>query len=336
MHTQEAVLKSMKRQLAVNVNLYTNPEFVETNSAVILFTDNKAFKILKENEEGIDCSTTSKRRVLLVEEMEIGSEVSTGLYFGVMPVFLQEGGIVIGLGNSVAIEYALCMKRLGQNSLVYNMLADGIYSNGCSILIARKLAAFHASKLSRKLNEKDQRLVEEFGSIGSFKQVVQKDFAMFEELKINFIPTAITEYRYQEIKKYILRFFERERNLLSERIRIGYVFPVHGDFHSRNIFIESGVVYAIDRSLRRKKRVSDIVKDLTCLAVGLEMFGSNKQKEVFFREYHSNIEDPHFKQLLPFYMCHMAFVAGMVNFLKEDIEHIKAYFDIAYNYAINN
>jgi hypothetical protein len=334
MCNQTGILDGMKKEACLNGCLYANPEFVETNSSVIIFITGKAFKILKENGRGIDCSTALSRVALLQEELRINSEISPDLYLGVMPIFCQQARIFIGGEGSEPIEYALCMKRIGDGSLVYRLLSGGVYYPNHSVLIARKLAAFHASKLSGKLNEEDRRLVEEFGSVESFGKVVQKDFEMFATLKQDIIPEAITEEMYQEIKRYITGFMLAEHHLFEERRKKGFIVPIHGDFHSRNIFVEHGVVYAVDRSLKRQMRVGDIVKDLAYFAVDLEATGHGWQKKVFFDEYHRFVEDAYFDRLLPFLMCRQTFVAGLVSFSAGNIEYSRKCFEIAHSYAV--
>ncbi len=340
MTEQAHLLKRIKREVIVNGETFIKPDFIETNSALIVFVGDKAFKILKEDRPGLDCSTILTRCFLLEEEFESNSEISNDLYLSINPISLFQGQVVIHKTGkkhvpTTLMEYALCMKKLRQDSLVYRMLLNKTYSCRYSILIARKIASFHKAKLLEDSTENDQRLIAEFGTIKALENIVEKDFQMFEKLKIDFIPTITTKRKYQKIKRYILDFLKRKRNLMIERTILNYILPIHGDFHAQNIFVEEGVVHVIDRSLRRNMRVSDIVKDLAYLGVDLEMFGFEKEKYIFFKEYHFVIEDPFFEELLPFYMCRRAFVAGMVNLHEKNIEDLKAYFDLAYKYAIN-
>jgi len=339
MDSQEAVLENIKRSVVVDGCRFISPEFVETNSAIIVFAGGKAFKILKKGREGIDCSTVFARRNLLAEELESNSEMNTDLYFGISSVSICDGQIIIGGSDSVSVQtvvdYALCMKRLEQRFLVYNMLLNGSYRDEITILIAKTLAVFHRRKLSGEIGSNDHNLIRKFSTVESLIDIVERDFQMFERLRDIFIPAVTTEQKYQEIKRYIVGFLKSRRALFLERIRLGRVLPIHGDFHSRNIFVENNVVYMIDRSLRRNMRVSDILKDVAYFAVDLEIFGCQKSKEMFLDAYRSAIPDEYFMQLLPFYMCRRAFVAGLVNHLEEDAERLKSYFDLAYNYAVS-
>lgn len=339
MDNQEIVLEGVKKGVVINGNLFANPDFIETNSAIIILIGDMALKILKKGRKALDCSTASARRNLLIEEMESTSEINADLYFGISPIFILDRQIIIGENDSPnvkAVDYALRMKRLEQKSLVRNILLNGLYSDEFSILIAKTIASFHRRKLSGEVTEDDRNSIRKFGTIESLMDIVERDFRMFEELSDSFIPALITEQKYQEIKKYIMGFLMNRRALLIKRIKLGYVLPVLGDFHSRNIFIENGTVYVIDRSLRKNMRVSDVVKDVAYFAVDLEVFGPSGSEKIFLDVYHSMIKDEYFAQLLPFYMCRGAFVAGRVNLFKEDAERLRAYFDFAYNYAVNN
>lgn len=336
MDSQEIVLKMIKKCITFNGHTFVNPDFIETNSAIIVFVDNIALKILKQGRPGVDCSTALARLALLREEFETNFEISSNLYFGIKPIFMQGEQIFLGENNvsdSKAVDYGLCMKKLKQKSLVYNKLSNRSYRDEYSVLIAKTIALFHKRKLLGDIINNDCELIDKFGTIESFANIIKGDFEIFEKLNDVFVPKIITKNDYQEIKQSITTFFKKKRELFLERIKSRYVLPIHGDFHSRNIFVEDNNVYIIDRSLRRNMRVGDIIKDVAYFAVDLEMFNYEKQKMTFLDAYHSIIKDEYSKQLLPFYMCRRAFVAGITNLYEEDIKRLRAYFALSHQYA---
>jgi len=335
MMEQSELLELVKKGLVMNGKRFNNPDFIETNSSLIVLVEDKAFKIIKE-EKGEDYSDSRSRYSWLREEMRINSEITPGLYLGIRPIFIRYGQITVGDDNdnlNNAVEYALCMKRLRRASLVYNRLTNGTYSSRHSIIIARNIADFHISRLSGKFSHNDQALMQEFCSFDSLSRIVRQDFRTFEANEASFVPVIITELKYQRIKRYILRFLENNKDLLIKRVSTGYVVPIHGDFHSTNIFVEGDSVYIIDRVLRRNLRVNDTIKDPAYLSVDLGVFGLEREMECFLSIYQERVKDPYFERLLPFYMCRLAFVSGLVRFSSDNQSQIKAYFDLAYKYV---
>ena len=334
MTQQRGLLDDILKKIVVVEEEFVNPEFTETNSSVIVFVGSKAFKILKEGEYyGSDMKA---RRASLKEEMRINVEITPDFYLGIVPIIARDDQIQIVMASSSsqnAIEYALCMKRLKQESLVYNMLLNGTYSHECSVAITTKIAEFHSAKLSGNLSHDDRTLMQKFCSFESLKRVIEKNCETFERCKAIFVPTAITEIQFRKIKEHILNFLRKNEGLLTERINSGYVVPIHGDLHSKNIFVENGSTYFIDRSLRENLRVSDIVKDPAFLGVDLEAFGFQKEKERLFTEYLNKVRDPYFRKLLPFYMCHLAVVNAIVNLSHGYHNQIQRYLNLAYHYA---
>lgn len=332
---QRELLERITRSIVVEKKKFVNPEFIEAKDSLIVFTDDKALKIIKK-EKGKDYSDPQSRCTWLHEEMRINSEITPNFYFGVRPIFIHHGQIIVDNGNDDSgsvMEYTLCMKRLKQTSLVRNMLRSNTYSSKYSIIIARKIADFHLSKLSGKLNQDDQILMQQFCSFDSLNKVIEEDFKTFEEQKTSFVPTAVTELKYQRIKRYISKFLKENEDLLKERVNTGYVVPIHSAFHSANIFVEDGSVYAIDRALTRHFRVNDIIKDPAYLSVDLERFGFKEGMESFLNVYRERVKDPYFEKLLPFYMCRLAFVEGMRSFSLDNPSQVKPYFELAYKYA---
>ena len=332
---QRELLERITRSIVVEGKKFVNPEFIETNSSLIVLTGDKALKILKEKKNK-QYSDLQSRFTWLYEEMRINSEITPKLYLNIRPIFLHHDQVIVGNDNNdldSIVEYGLCMKRLKQASLVHNMLLNGTYSSKHSIIIARRIADFHISKLSGGLSQDDQILMQKFSSLATLKKVIKNDFETFEKRKANFVPTAITEFKYQRIKRYIFKFLEENENLLKERVSRGYVVPIHGDFHSTNIFVEGGSVYAIDRALSRNLRVNDIIKDPAYLSVDLETFGFEQEMECLLNTYQERVKDPCFEKLLPFYVCRLAFVKGIVSFSSGNQFQLKPYFDLAYKYA---
>lgn len=332
---QRELLARITRSIVVEEKKFVNPEFIEAKDSLIVFVGNKAFKIIKK-EKGKDYSDSQSRCTWLHEEMRINSEITPNFYFGVRPIFIHHGQIIVGNNNDDSgsvMEYVLCMKRLKQASLVRNMLRSDTYSSKHSIIIARKIADLHLSKLSGKLNQDDQILMHEFCSFDSLNRIIEEDFKTFEEQKTSFVPTAVTELKYQRIKRYISKFLKENENLLKERINTGYVVPIHSAFHSANIFVEDGSVYTIDRALTRRFRVNDIIKDPAYLSVDLEIFGFEQEMKCFLDAYQERVKDSCFEKLLPFYMCRLAFVEGMRSFSLDNPSQVKPYFDLAYKYA---
>jgi len=334
MINQGKLLRNIKESVVVKGKTFNYPECIETNSSLILLVEDEVFKIIKE-EKGSEYSSLAARYKWLREEMRINAEITPSLYLDIRPFAVEQGRMVVKGKDTLVkvVEYGLRMKRLSQGSLVRNMLANGTYYSRHSDIIAREIAKFHLLKLSGQFVADDQDLIDEFSNLRAFRETIEKDFGMFETKRGLFIPTMISESKYQEIKRYILNFLAENEDLLRGRFDKGYVIPIHGDFHSLNIFVEKGIAYAVDRALRRHLRVSDIIKDPAYLSVDLEVFGFEQEKKSLLDRYKREVQDPDFETLLPFYFCRLGFVGGIVNIHRENMQISEQYFDLAYKYA---
>jgi len=321
MIAQNEFLETVKEHVSINGKRFDNPEFIETNSSLILFVENQAWKIIKE-EKGEEYSNLQDRCIWLIEEMFINSEISPDLYLGIGRIHVDN-----------AVEYALGMKKLEEKSLVYNMLLKGSYLKEHSLNIACKIANFHFSKLTHPAQANNHDSMKKYCSYDALRDVIHADFKRFERYKEIFMPAALTEENYQKIKNYVLNFLRDKRKLLIERAKTGYVLSIHGDFHARNIFVENNSVYVIDRALRKQFRINDIVKDPAYFSVDLQAFGLRKEMQYFLDVYQEKVADPFFEELLPFYICRLGLVGGMVHFSEGNPLQAKPYFDVALHYA---
>ena len=96
----------------------------ETHISVVLVAGAHAYKFKKPLDLGfLDFSTLGKRRAACEEELRLNRRTAPSIYLDVVPI----GGTPDAprVGETPAIEYAVCMRRFEQSALLDRALAEG-------------------------------------------------------------------------------------------------------------------------------------------------------------------------------------------------------------------
>ena len=101
---------------------------VQTHISVVFVADEFVYKVKKPVDFGfLDFSTLEKRKYYCGREVELNRRLSDGIYIDVLPVFLQGGRHSLRGGPEKAVEYAVKMKRIPDETLMKSVFeADGL------------------------------------------------------------------------------------------------------------------------------------------------------------------------------------------------------------------
>jgi len=278
---------------------------VQTHVSYLIFTDKFVYKIKKPVDFGfLDFTTLEKRRYFSEEEVRLNSRLAPGVYIGVVKIVSIKGSIKIeGVGE--AIEYAVKMKRLPEESMLKRALTDGEVPEEVIRRVAQRVAAFHAG-------------AETTGHIASFglPEFVSRNASENFTQTDPFVGRIITGALHERLKYWTEGFIEANSGLLRARAGNGSVRDCHGDIHTEHISIADGINIIDCIEFNERFRYADIVADMAFLSMDLDYLNRRDLSEAFDDEYFRASKDVEGRRLLDFYKCYRACVRGKVEGFK--------------------
>ena len=244
------------------------------------------------------------------------------------------GGLTWGNGGH-AVEYIVKMKKLPQEKMLKQMLAEGKVDASIMEKIARKLAAFHAQADTGGK-------IDQIGGIETIRLNHDENFAQ----TARYIHHTIRQYQYDYIKAYIYSFLKKHEGLLLQRLAEHKIRDCHGDLHLDHICIAADDIAIFDCiEFNERFRYGDVAAEVAFLAMDLDYNGYENHAKTFVNAYVNTTGDAAIRTLLNFYKCYRAYVRGKVTSFRLDDKGInpeerrearktaRKYFDLAYTYA---
>lgn len=280
-------------------------ELVQTHISYILLTPDFAYKIKKPVDFGfLDFTTLKKRRRFCEEEVRLNRRLAPNIYLGVVKVTKEDGAFRME-GEGGAVEYAVKMKRIPEESILEHRLAEGAAGAEDIKKIAGVIASFHAHA------ESGPR-ISSFGSPATIARNTGENFAQTKD----FIGKTISKRLYALIKKYTEGFLKEHKNLFIRRMEEGFIRDCHGDIHCEHISTDNGVNIFDCIEFNERFRFSDVVADAAFLSMDLDFHNRHGLALAFDEAYFNASGDGDGPKLLGFYKCYRAYVRGKVEGFK--------------------
>ncbi len=324
---QKEIVESLKKPGA-----YPHPvkyvDVKETHISWVFLTGDYAYKVKKAIKFNVvDYSTLEKRRLFAEKELALNKRLCDPIYISVARIVKENGKIKIS-DSGEAIEYALKMKEIPQEKLLSSMLEK----NGVGEELVEKIAKIMVDFFNRT-DGSDKRIINNF--IGLKKKFWDSCFV------------SVREFRepHEDIENRVKSFFEDNKEILDKRIKEGKIKDLHGDAHSRNIFVDGDDVYVYDCiEFDDELRHEDIAYEIAALSMDLDFHNRHDLSQHYIDTYLQLSGDSDAKKLFPFYLCYWAYVRGMVTGFqaaneaddgkKEELQKTsEKYFRLAKNYS---
>ena len=282
-------------------------KLVQTHTSWVIILEDRVYKIKKPVNFGfLDYSTLEKRRENCYKEVKLNSRLCGWVYLGVVPISLKNGEPILE-DDSHVVEYAVKMRRIPDESLLVNRLAD--VSEEDVKKVARVVAEFH----------KSAERADEFGKPEVMKFNTDENFQQTEK----YVGVTISEEDYTFIKKKTDRFYEVYEDLFYKRIKEGRIRDGHGDIRLEHVaFLKEGVCIFDCIEFNDRFRCGDVINDMCFLSMELDFFGRKDLAQIYEKEYMMISDDPEFDIFLPFFKCYRAYVRGKVTSFLLDDPHV--------------
>lgn len=265
------------RDIAVN-GVYENTrlrgKFEETHISWVILTRRFAFKIKKPLKLAfLDFSTLELRKQQCERELILNRRFSD-IYLSVSPIRRQDDRWIVGGDDGgVVIDYCVVMRRMAVSKRLDNVLRKGNVSERSIGSLASAIALFHRKAERIFIPFDIGRTGDTFNEIGSiFEPASSKIEGEFGDM----IRSSI---------EWSNAFLEKHRGRMQERIDQGLKRDVHGDLHSRNIFLYTKPVLFDCIEFNDQFRQIDVLYEIAFLCMDFERFHQKKLAEKFLNEY---------------------------------------------------
>jgi aminoglycoside phosphotransferase family enzyme/predicted kinase len=279
---------------------------LQTHISCILLAGDYAYKIKKPVNLGfLDFSTLAARRFYCEEELRLNRRTAPGLYLEVIPIGGSESAPVLGCSGP-AIEYALKMRRFGQDALLDRMARRGTLAPQHIDALALGLVAFHAG-IARAGPER------EFGSSARILAPALQNFEQMLELASAKADLALLA----RLRDWTAREHAALAAVFDARKRGGWVRECHGDLHLGNIALLDGVPTPFDGiEFSADLRWTDVMNDVAFLMMDLVDHRLPRLAFRFLNAYLERSGDYPGLRVLRYYLVYRALVRAKVSWLR--------------------
>lgn len=265
--------------LMLAASLPGQPELVETHSAFVVLTADRAYKLKKDVKfTFLDFSTVELRRQDTDRELHLNQRLAPEVYLGIVPVCRDASGLHLAASDGdcgEVVDHALVMQRLDRSLEMDRVLERGEITPEFLDRLAAKVAAFHAGAVV--VTQPAQARAGGYAS--DFNDILQELEVFRQHLGEQ------TVARLQALVAISDHFLETHAHHVEERLAAGWVRDVHGDLHSRNIFAYPDPVIFDCLEFNDHFRQIDVLNEVAFLCMDLEAMGFDAFSERFIAAY---------------------------------------------------
>jgi uncharacterized protein len=256
--------------------LYRQPfdgEIFDTHISWVIFTVDFALKVKKPVKLSfLDFSTLELRKHFCEQEILLNRRYSD-IYLGVVAINKNGKDWSFKKGNQRALDYGIVMKRQDNSLRMDRILADNQISTEDIVKLAQVVANFHekAKIISAPFElTRAKELFRDLKAVSGYFDHGQ------DSAWSNFITESI---------RWSDEFLDYNREQFASRSDGAQIRDVHGDLHSRNIFIDDDPVIFDCIEFNDSFRQIDVWYEVAFLCMDLDFFGHPELSNVFFKEY---------------------------------------------------
>jgi aminoglycoside phosphotransferase family enzyme/predicted kinase len=315
-------------------------EILETHISYIFITKEYVYKIKKGVNLGfLNFKELKDRKIYSLLEKELNNRFSKGIYLEVLKLVKRDALYeLVNVNNTLpAYEYILKMKRIKDGSFLYKRLEKNEVSCDEMFNIGAKIA----EKL--KALQTDKEFIKEYGNIEILKFNINENFKQLNNFKNKYFDEGLYDF----IMKSTYKFIDDNNELLSNRVKDGYIKDGHGDIRLEHIYFDElgcGIIDCIE--FNKRFRCNDVVGDFVFLCMELDELGYIDFSDSALSGFLSIFNDQDSVKLINFYKCYRALVRAKVTcFLLEEkgsswqhyegkSKDIERLVNLAYSYAL--
>ena len=307
---------------------------VQTHISWVFIGDDYVYKVKKPVDFGfLDFSTLEKRRFFTHEELRLNKRFSPDVYLEVVPI--SQAGDSYRLGDdSNVIEYALKMKRIDENKMLFELLKQDRVGKDDMVKVGK-----HLSNIYGRI-ESDKK-AQAFGTLEVISTNVIENFDQTRK----YIDGPISKEKFHALESWSRDFMDKNKALFEARIAGGHIKDCHGDLHLQHICMENTGISIFDCiEFNERFRFGDVASDVAFLSMDFDYNSQAELGDAFVDAYVDASGDFSMREVLKFYKVYRAYVrAKVTSFMLDDtgldeskrqsaLETARNYYDLAYGY----
>ncbi|MGC9324009.1 MAG: hypothetical protein ACP5G0_04585 [Desulfomonilia bacterium] len=310
-------------------------DLVQTHISWVFIGDRYVYKVKKPVDFGfLDFTTLEKRRFFTHEELRLNRRFSPDVYLDVIPISRHGDSFLLGDASKV-VEYALKMKRIREDRMLFRLLLTGKVGPSDMERVGRHLAQVYSAISS---DEKSSS----FGSLQVISGNVKENFDQTHKYRGG----PVTDTALTAIEDWSMSFIEENRILFEQRVRDGHIKDCHGDLHLQHICLEDEAISIFDCiEFNERFRFGDVASDVAFLSMDCDYNGHSALGDAFVNAYIKASGDSTMYDILKFYKVYRAYVrAKVTSFMLDDqgldaktrtdaFHRAREYYELAYRYV---
>jgi aminoglycoside phosphotransferase family enzyme/predicted kinase len=245
---------------------------IDTHAAVVFLAGEHVFKVKRAVKfPFLDYSSTAKRKAACEAEIHVNRSFAPEIYRGVVAITrAADGRLALG-GDGEAEDFAVEMRRFDETATLDRLADRKQFDATLADALARAVATAHEGA----------PVVDAESWIDSLGRFIDQNEAAFRELPAVFAADAAAP-----LTAASRATFDRLRELLRERGRLGLIRRGHGDLHLGNIALIDGRPVPFDAiEFDPLIAAGDVLYDLAFLLMDLAERGLEPAANIVLNRY---------------------------------------------------
>jgi aminoglycoside phosphotransferase family enzyme/predicted kinase len=248
-------------------------QVVETHSAVVVFFEDRAYKVKKPVDLGfLDFRSRAAREAVCHREVELNRRLAPDVYLGVSDVLDPSGGVC---------DHLVVMRRMPADRRLSRLARNGTDLEGQIHEIAHQVAALHGRS--------DRRAAADATATA---EATRARWQANTASLLEHLPDALDASTIDAVQRLADRYLDGRGRLFEARIAEGRAVDGHGDLLADDIFcLDDGPRILDCIEFDDALRLGDGLADAAFLAMDLEHLGRSDLARRFLDAYREAIAD---------------------------------------------
>ena len=281
-------------------------DVVETHMSWVFLTESHAYKLKKPvRSEAFDFRSLPARRHNCLEEVRLNRRLAPGIYLGIVPVAVDDGGNLHLGEDGTVVDWLIKMKRLPADRTLEHVIRSGTLSPAGIRRIARILSRFYKQSVPLVVDPAQHRK--------SFAVAIRAMEATLHD------PTyALPAPMIAAAARAGTMFVEQHGVILEQRARDGHIVEAHGDLRPEHVYLLPNPVIVDRLEFSFALRSLDPVDELAYLALECDRLGAAQVGPLLFEAYEAQMGEKPEPDLIAFYKIFRAMVRAKLAVLHID------------------